>query len=159
MLAQKIGTLDHTERGQGADVDATVGLRPDAAHRRDSAKVEHVLRLEKLLPHGGNQIRAASQHAKVPRMLAQVADRFFDAVRPQQLEFWQAQSAPPVAEGGERREGSSACRSGPFPLKQSAPPCSRKCVGEVGSTPSVRFNTFAFFFARNAARTLSGVNG
>ena len=36
---------------------------------------------------------------------------------------------------------------------------SRKRAGDVGSMPSVRLRGFAFFFARMAARTLSGVNG
>src|ERR1700758_5264256 len=57
------------------------------------------------------------------------------------------------------RAGSRGWRMGPLPRKQSAPPCSRKCVGEVGSTPSVRFMALAFFLARNAARMRSGVNG
>src|SRR2546423_421139 len=47
----------------------------------------------------------------------------------------------------------------PLPLKKSAPPCSRKCAGVVGSTPSVRFNALALFFARSAASTRSDVNG
>src|SRR5579864_7251618 len=92
-------------------------------------------------------------------MLPQVAYCFFGGAWAQQFEFREAQSALPAAAGVSRREGSSACRSGPFPLKQSEPPCSRKRVGEVGSTPSVKFSAFAFFLARSAARTLSGVNG
>src|SRR6266567_9465287 len=57
------------------------------------------------------------------------------------------------------RDGSISCRSGPLPLNHKAPPCSRNRVGAVGSTPSVRFSGLAFFFARKAASTRSGVNG
>src|SRR5690348_4953043 len=88
-------------------------------------------------------------------MFAEMLQHFLHGSRPEQLELRQAQSAPPVA----RRAGSKRCRSGPLPLNHNEPPCSRNRSGEVGSMPSVRFRAFAFFFARRAASTLSGVNG
>src|SRR5580765_7384714 len=122
------------------------------------ANVKHRLRFEQFLPHGRNHVSAAGQHADCLGLLAEQTDGFFYAARSQQFEFRETQSAPPSATV-ERRDGSSACRSGPLPLNHNDPPCSRKRTGDVGSTPSVRFSVFALFFARRAASTRSGVKG
>src|SRR5579859_588146 len=95
----------------------------------------------------------------LPGVRGKEINSLLDCSRTQQSELREAQSVPPGAEGNCCREGSSACRCGPLPLYQSEPPCSRKRSGDVGSTPSVRFNDFVFLFARKAAKTLSGVNG
>ncbi len=87
MLSQIGRTLNRPKRRQSANFNATVGLRPHPAHRLDSAKIQNVLRLEQLLPHGRNQIRAASQYPNVARKFAKVADSSFGGTRPQQFEL------------------------------------------------------------------------
>ena len=113
---------------------------------RNMTNVEHILRLEQLLAHRGNQIGPAGKHTNVVGMLREQTDRLFHGTRPQQqLEFRKAQSSPPISAVAFCRAGSSGCRSGPLPRNHSAPPCSRKRVGAVGSTPSVRLIGLAFF--------------
>src|SRR5437868_715356 len=157
MLAQEFRMLNGRKRSQCADF--YFWSLPDTFQLRDVADVEHVLRLKEPLPHGWNQIGPAGQHTDIASMLRQVAYCLFQRLRAQQLEFRQAQSSPLDSAAASLRAGSSGCRSGPLPRNQSAPPCSRKRVGAVGSTPSVRFIGLAFLRARNAAKTRSGVNG
>src|SRR5712692_313640 len=165
--------FDHPERGECADFDSAIEVRLDSSQRADAAQVENVLRFKKLLSHRGNHISAPSDNAdgNVPGRRGRVTRAHTSGIRgqelncfwyapgTQQLELWKAQSAPPADAGASWRAGSSTCRSGPLPLKQSAPPCSRKRSGAVGSTPSVRFNALAFLLARSAASTRSGVKG
>src|SRR2546426_11385001 len=150
--------LDRSQRSQRPDLRSLI-LLLYTPQFRDVTNVEHVFRLEQLLVHGGNEVSPAGQNADVLGVLRQVAGRFFHRARPQQLELWEAQSSPPASAGISRRAGSSGWRSGPLPRNHSAPPCSRKRSGAVGSTPSVRFRGFAFLLARRAARTRSGVKG
>src|SRR6266550_4007840 len=55
--------------------------------------------------------------------------------------------------------GDKIGASGPLPSKHNAPPCSRKRIGAIGSTPSVRLRLFSDLCVRSAASTRSGVNG
>src|ERR1022692_2158200 len=158
MLAQTWRFLDCTERSERSDFDDSAGLRPDSSQLCKAAQIEHVLRFKKFLPHRRNQVSAASKHTDITCVFREAGNGFVNATRPEQPKLWKAQSAPPAGAEASRRAGSSACRSGPLPLKQSDPPCSRKRWGEVGSTPSVRFNALSFLFARSAANTRSGVN-
>src|SRR5215471_17163113 len=150
--------FDFAQGRKGAYGDA-VGIATDSLKFRNMAKVEHELGFEQLLPHGWNKVGPARQDSNVVAVLCEIADRLFELTRAQQFELREAQSSPPAIAAVSRLDGSSSCRIGPFPLNQSDPPCSRKRAGAVGSMPSVRFKDLAFFFARSAASTRSGVNG
>src|SRR5207248_6538805 len=126
---------------------------------RNMPKVQHIFRIEKFLLHGWNEICAAGQDADFIWMVGQQSERFFQSAGQQQLELGKAQSSPPASNRASFRAGSSACLFGPLPLNHNEPPCSRNASGEVGSIPSVKLIGLAFFFARNAASTRSGVNG
>src|SRR5258708_25929770 len=134
-------------------------MRTDSAQFGDATEIEHILWLKELLTHRWNQVRAARQHPNITCVFCERGNSIVDRARPQQPELREAQSAPPAGPAACRRAGSSACRSGPLPLKQSDPPCSRKRAGAVGSTPSVSVSVFCFLFARSAAITRSGVKG
>src|SRR5437667_7445161 len=112
-----------------------VGKGANSFQGSDMTQVQHMLRLEQLLAHRGNQVRAPRENAD-RRILAHKVDRLVDIPRSQKFELRKTQSSPP-ASAASRREGSSGCRSGPLPRNQSEPPCSRKRAGDVGSMPSV----------------------
>src|SRR5581483_2353487 len=140
MLPQKLRMLDVGKRGKCANLNGVSVLRTNSLQAGNMADIEQIFRLEELLPHGRNEIGAASNHTDVTNVFSEIADRVFDGARPEQLKGGQAQSSPPT--GASRRAGSSGCRSGPLPRNQSDPPCSRKRSGDVGSTPSVRLIFF-----------------
>src|SRR6266851_7799132 len=112
-------------------------MRTDSAQFGDATEIEHILGLKEFLTHRRNQVGAASQHANITCVFCERGNSIVDRTWPQQPELREAQSAPPAGAGNSRCAGSSACRSGPLPLKQSAPPCSRNREGAVGSIPSV----------------------
>src|SRR2546421_3933847 len=112
---------------------------------------------EKSLAHGRKQVGAAGEDADVVSLVAQECEDIGKRSRASELEFRETHCSPLVGEGA--RLISFPWRIWPLPLNQSEPPCSRNFTGEVGSTPSVKFRGLAFFFARNAESTRSGVNG
>ena len=122
------------------------GLIPRSAAY--SAEIEHKIGLKQFLPHRRNQVGAASEHANVSGVLGQTHRKLHQAVRGRSS-LNCGRLNPHLRAGASRRAGSSGCRSGPLPLNQSDPPCSRKRSGAVGSMPSVRLITFAFFLARS----------
>src|SRR5579859_57036 len=130
----------------------------------DATDIENKLRLEEALLHRRDKICAAGEDMYLPGMGRKLLDGFSNGARTQQFESGKTQSSPPDSVSASaalvRRAGSWGCRSGPRPLWQSAPPCSRKCAGAVGSTWLVK-SIFLLLdcFARSAARTRSGVNG
>ena len=90
-----------------------------------------------------------------PRALPQI-QCVIQRTRPKQFELRQAQSSPPASRGAHAVKDPAPCRSGPFPLNQSEPPCSRNPDGFVGSMPSVKLIGLAFCFARSVRHPLRG---
>jgi hypothetical protein len=82
MLPQVRRFLNRTQCRQCTDFYRAVGLWSNAAQFCDSPQVQYMLWLKQFLPHGRNQVRATSQHAKIARVSAKKIDRLFYGVRP-----------------------------------------------------------------------------
>jgi len=86
VLSQELRALDFSESSECADLSSLLGLA-DSLKLGKVPEIEYMLRFEKLLAHGGEEIGAPGEHADVAGMLIQNSESFGQSARAKELEF------------------------------------------------------------------------